>query len=431
MAPLPDPRALAASWIGFLILCGPAHAGGGSAAGRPDPAIASVTTGEPSTTCLAHALTTLGWRLEAGEAAMPEVMPGQPCERDSLADAHARGDLRLRLSGDQARDAAQARALLGHPASHCAYALRLGEATRRAVDRLVQNRRFRFSSLQTGWIGFGMGGARRDGWEPIRSFGRGFRPSTTPSAAIEGFYSGSVRAECGVGRQIAQYATVYELFGPHDFDAGFARDEIVIGTFNQLHTTSSILLGHSAGAFTRDGRGILAASQGRQAWNGLPGFIVHVFDRRSLDDVNNQAENFVVYRVSPAAAQALRLHGGFDHYNRQSRQLWTLARRSGLSAQRIFERLLYERDAALRAAISPETRRLVGEMEAILADPFFQGFEIYVHPKGVRPAAYHFARLLDRNPRTPFRIELALHNLHTTLYARWIDRALRECRPPG
>ena len=69
-------------------------------------------------------------------------------------------------------------------------------------------------------------------------------------------------------------------------------------------------------------------------------------------------------------------------------------------------------------------------MDAILADPFFQGFEIYVHPKGVKPVAYHFARLLDRNPRTPFRIELALHNLHTTIYDRWLAQRFEACTGP-
>ena len=37
------------------------------------------------------------------------------------------------------------------------------------------------------------------------------------------------------------------------------------------------------------------------------------------------------------------------------------------------------------------------------------------------------ARMLDRNPRTPYRIELALHNLHTTLYDRYVAWRLHEC----
>jgi len=45
----------------------------------------------------------------------------------------------------------------------------------------------------------------------------------------------------------------------------------------------------------------------------------------------------------------------------------------------------------------------------------------------VQPIAYHLVRLLDRNPRTPYTVELTLHNLHTTLYRRWIDHQLRAC----
>ena len=39
--------------------------------------------------------------------------------------------------------------------------------------------------------------------------------------------------------------------------------------------------------------------------------------------------------------------------------------------------------------------------------------------------------LLDRNPHTPFRIELALHNLHTTLYDRWVAYRVGACGRPG
>jgi hypothetical protein len=388
-------------------------------AGSPDPA-----------TCTIRVLRELGWQVERGDASSLRIDAGQACTRADQADARAQGDLQLLVPGKMAVTPALLEQLASHPASHCAYAMRLGESTRVAVDALVANPSFRFSALQTGWIGFGSGGARRDGWEPMRSFGRAFRPLASPSQAIQGFYRGSVRAECGVGRQIAQYGSVHELFGTHGFDAAFSRDEIVIGTFRQLNRSGSVLLGSAAGRFIHDGDGQQAAAQGRQAWSGLPGFIVHVFERHTLDDVNNQAENFVVYRVSDAAAKALQAHGGFAHYNRQAHALWELARRSELSAQRIFERLLHERDSRLRSAISPRNRSLIEQMDAILADPFFQGFEIYVHPKGVKPVAYHFARLLDRNPRTPFRIELALHNLHTTIYDRWLAQRFEACTGP-
>ncbi len=315
------------------------------------------------------------------------------------------------------------------PATTCAYGFALGDATRRAVDRLVGNRGYRFSALQIGWIGFGPTGSARDGWEPIASFGRGYRPRGANSQAIDAFYTGQVRGECGVGRQVAQYATQAELYGRAGFDAEFDADEIVIGTFNRLHATRSILLGTSAGRFTRDGRAMAAARSGRQAFMGLPGFIAHVFDRSTLDDINNQAENFVVYDVGTEAAAALRRRGGFAYYNQRSRVIWSLARTlPGRTSHRYFERLLVERDPRLRAALSTEGRATVDLLDAELADPFFREFTIYVHKLGIKPVGYHIARLLDRNPRTPFRIELTLHNLHTPLYARYVAYRLATCR---
>lgn len=305
----------------------------------------------------------------------------------------------------------------GGGACRASYLQALESATRRAIDKLVANEGFRFTALQSGWVGFGPGGPARDGWRRTVSFGRAFVPEQSPSLAIQGLYAGSFRAECGVGRQVAQYATLYELFGARDFDAHFANDEIVIGTFVQLNASHSVLLGRNAGEFTRDGRAVEASKTGR--FEGLPGFIFHVFDKSHLDDISNQAENFVVYEVSDPAKAALSAHRGFEHYNRINRDVWEIARTLDLTAQRIFERLLYEHDDRLLAAIAPENREPVLRMRALLDDPFYRGFRVYVHPKAVKPVGYHVARLLDRNPRTPFRIELGLHNLHTTLYDRW------------
>jgi hypothetical protein len=396
----------------------------------PVSAATATPAAKASNACLVEVLGELGWRLERADVARLSIAAGLPCEWGSVAEAHARGALRGQLPAAAADSRPLRRDLVrlfADPATHCGFSFLLGDATRTAVDRLVGNKRFRFSSLQAGWIGFGAGGAARDGWEPIRSLGRGFRPRSNPSAAIEGFYSGSVRAECGVGRQIAQYASLRELFGPRDFDAVFSRDEIVVGTFRQLGGSASVLLGSSAGEFSRDGRAVRAARQGRQAFSGLPGFIFHVFDASTLDDADNQAENFVVYAVSDAAARSLRESGGFETFNLRARELWELSRSLDLISRRSYERILHERDASLRARLPPRKRRVIERMDAILADPFFREFEIYVHPVGVKPLAYHFARLLDLNPRTPFRIELALHNLHTTIYARWVDQRLAHC----
>lgn len=380
--------------------------------------------------CTRTLLEQLGWRFVATDAGDVEVLAGAPCDRAGLAEAQAAGDLVVRVprSLDAAARARLERALLAHPATHCAYGFVLGAATRRAVDQLVDNPGYRFSAMQMGWIGFGPSGAARDGWQPIAWFGRGYQPRGGNYQAIAAFYNGQVRSECGVGRQVAQYATQAELYGPAGFDAEFAADEIVIGTFTRLHDTRSILLGSSAGSFTRDGRAEAASRAGRQAFMGLPGFIYHVLDRDTLDDVNNQAENFVVYQVGASAADALRLHGGFEYYNQRNRAIWQLSRLlPGRKTHGYFHRLLVEREPDLRAALSASERDVVEQMEAALADPFYQQFDIYVHKQGVKPVGFHIVRLLDLNPRTPFRIELALHNLHTTLYDRYVAYAIGEC----
>ncbi|MBH1543607.1 hypothetical protein JY440_16965 [Stenotrophomonas maltophilia] len=387
----------------------------------------------PSLDCAQGMLQRLGWRFEDAAVSAPQVHGGAVCTRASLAAAQAAGDLQVRWPAALAPTTRQAllQQLLDDPATVCAYAFELGAATRRATQALEDNPGFRFSGLQLGWIGFGVHGAPAQGWQRTRSLGRGFMPSAGNSRALEAFYSGAVRAECGVGRQVAQLATQRELYGDAAFDAGFAADELSIGTFLALHRTDSILLGAHAGEFFADGKAVRTSAMGRQAFVGVPGFIEHVYDKGTLDDLSNQAENFVVVEVGEDAAQALATHGGLAWYDQRNAEVWALAQDIPRTGQRYFERLLYERDPPLRARLAPRYHAALARMDQLLDDPFYRQFVIYVHPRGIRPIGYHIARLLDRNPRTPFSIDLAVHNLHTTLYRRWREAQLRHCAATG
>ncbi|MFT4408210.1 hypothetical protein ACLMOV_01080 [Stenotrophomonas muris] len=387
----------------------------------------------PSPDCTQGLLQRFGWRFEDAELRAPQVHKGPVCTRSSLAAAQAAGDLRVRWPADLPAGERQAllQQLLEDPATVCAYAFELGAATRRATSALQGNATFRFSGPQLGWIGFGLRGAPAQGWQRTRSFGRGFVPSAGNSHALQAFYSGAVRAECGVGRQVAQLATQRELYGDAAFDTEFAADELSIGTFLALHATDSILLGAHAGEFFADGKAVRTSAMGRQAFVGVPGFIEHVYDNGTLDDLSNQAENFVVVTVGEGAAQALAQHGGLAWYDQRNAELWNLAQDIPRIGQRYFERLLFERDTQLRARLAPRYHDTLARMDQLLDDPFYQQFVIYVHPRGIRPIGYHVARLLDRNPRTPFSIDLAVHNLHTTLYRRWREAQLRHCAATG
>ncbi|HDS1217321.1 hypothetical protein [Stenotrophomonas sp. Ps181] len=387
----------------------------------------------PSLDCTQGLLQRLGWRFQEASLTAPQVRGGPVCTRASLADSQAAGDLQVRWPAALPAAARQAllQQLLDDPATVCAYAFELGAATRRATSALQGNPTFRFSGPQLGWIGFGLQGAPAQGWQRTRSFGRGFVPRAGNSHALQAFYSGAVRAECGVGRQVAQLATQRELYGDAAFDTGFAAEELSIGTFLALHDTDSILLGAHAGDLFADGKAVRTSAMGRQAFVGVPGFIEHVYDKGTLDDLSNQAENFVVVDVGEGAAQALALHAGLAWYDQRNAELWKLAQDIPRIGQRYFERLLFERDPQLRAGLAPRYHAALVRMDQLLDDPFYQQFVIYVHPRGIRPIGYHIVRLLDRNPRTPFSIDLAVHNLHTTLYRRWREAQLRHCAATG
>ena len=383
--------------------------------------------------CEQGLLQRLGWRFETTAVEAPRIHGGPVCTRASLQAAQQAGDLQVRwpiTMSDEARQAVLQR-LLDDPATLCAYTFELGAAAQRAARALQDNPGFRFSGLQLGWIGLGAGGAPAQGWRNTRSFGRGYTPLAGNSRALETFYTGNVRAECGVGRQVAQLATQRELYGDAAFDGEFSADELSIGTLLGLHDTDSILLGAGAGEFFADGKAVRTAARGRSAFLGVPGFIEHVGDRSTLDDLSNQAENFIVVDVGADAAQALAAHGGLAWYDQRNAELWMLAQGIPRLGRRYFERLLYERDPGLRAQLEPRYRDTLARMDQLLDDPFYQQFVIYVHPRGIRPIGYHIIRLLDRNPRTSFSIDLALHNLHTTLYRRWREAQLRHCAATG
>ena len=421
----------------------PKHAprrGGGARSRRawlvllPVLLVQSIAAGLPARAaapaCAEALLAELGWTITTtATSAQPRIEAGAPCTRADLAAARAAGDLRVALPAhwEAPRRQAALAALLDAQATRCAYMFVLGDAARRATSALAANPGYRFSGLQLGWIGFGAGGARADGWERFRSFGRGYRPAGANSVALDAFTRGTVRSECGVGRQVAQLATQRALYGDAGFDAEFSPGELSIGTFVGLHDTDSILLGRHAGVFFRDGHGVRSAALGRQAFMGVPGFVFHVFDKAHLDDIHNQAQNFIVADVDQAAARALAMHGGLEHYDALNRQVWEQARALRAGGVRHFERLLVDRERRLWQALDEDQRAGLARIDALLADPFYRGFQVYVHRRGVRPVGYHVVRMLDRNPRTPYAIELGIHNLHTTLYQRWIGHRLRAC----
>lgn len=373
--------------------------------------------------CEAQVLQQLGWQA-APQSAQPWLQDALICQMSNLKAAQNQSLLYYPSHWHQ--DVAVLQAALNSQASRCAFQFKMSDAVQAATQKLSLNARFRFTAVQASWVNFGT--RERSLWQQTRSFGRRFEPKYSNSQAFEVFYSGKVRAECSTGRQIAQIATLRELFGDEDFNRVFTASELSIGTSVSLHETDSVLLGRHKGEWFQDGSGRKTAALGRQAWLGAPGMIVHVKEASYLDDVSNQAENFVVVAVSEAAQQQLSQGQGLTRFQRDNVQLWQLSQSINQVGMRYFERLLIEKDSTLWQALPPAQRIVAKQMLALLQQPFYQEFLIYVHPMGIKSVGFHVARLLDRNPRTPYTIELALHNIPTEVYQRWLQAQLQNCR---
>lgn len=370
--------------------------------------------------CIERALVDLGWTLHDGPM---HVAAGSPCERDGLADARAHGDLHAWLPADDTREEALRRLLLD-PASGCAFRLRLADATRDAVGALVANERYGFWRVGWRWLAFDRDAAAH--WRPTHSFGRGYVPATTNSAAIGVFARAGAHAECGVGRQVAQYAGFAALFGNDGFDAAFDRDEIVLGTFAKHAGTRSVLLGSGAGALVGDGLGRDAARRGRAALLASPAFLFAV-ERGRVVDIANQAQNGVVIEVEDAAFAALRDAGSLAPANAAALRAWQLSRAIERRGPRWFQRLLGEDDAIAWSLLPDDDRASAQAAREALAHALLDGISLYGHAHGVKPLRWWVARMLDRNPGTPYRFELANHNLDGEIRERWLAWRIALC----
>jgi len=371
--------------------------------------------------CVERVLGELGWTLAAGDALL--VQAGAPCSRSSAAAARAAGDLRATLPHGAGREDALRR-LLASPASTCAFRLLLADASRDAVAGLVANERFRFFGVQARWIEFDRDAAAA--WQSIASFGRAWQPRAGNHHAIATFRAGGVRAECGVGRQVAQYAAFDELFGSDGFDAAFARDEIVVGTFVQLVRSDSVLLGAGAGTLARDGLARDAARRGRAALLAAPAFLFAVH-RGRVGELANQAQNGVIVAIDDAAAATLAAEGGLVGANEAAARAWQLSRTIERRGPRWFQRLLGENDTRAWQLLTDEDRTAATAAQHALDHPVLAGINLYGHAHGVQPLRWWLARLLDRNPGTPYRFEVGNHNLDGEIRERWLAWRLSKC----
>jgi hypothetical protein len=379
-----------------------------------------------SAACQMAVLRELGWSVERVPGTSRLVYStGNPCDNSSLEESRSLGELRVRVPAvaDEATLQSSLRRVIASPASVCAYRFRVGSAARLAARKLQLNRGFYFYS--DGWPYVAISNVAR-WWGSClnRGYYSCIFPRRSNSDAMEDFVSGQIGTECALGLQAAEYATLREIFGDAGFNRSFQTQEIVIAPWTVLHGTGSATWGRLTNVDTEvDRNGAVTASLGSQAFLGFSGYIGNVFGEAYLDHPIDRGENFLTTFVSLSAGAELAARGGFTQYNAWNRRLYELGRMLPPSIERL---ALTNQDPDL-LPITANQRQAFAEMQAILRNPVYTGYQVFVHPLGTLTLGQHIVRLLERNPRTPYTFELYPSRMGRGIYARYVNLLLSRC----
>ena len=400
----------------------------------PDASIEAETNllsaASPTEKCALDHLKSLGWRvLPSATGTQPQIHAGTPCDSATLEEAQAKGDLVIELpaqssGADLTSLLAMLPGLTRDSASMCAYKFKVGQSVKAATQKLAANPGLRFSGNQITFVDFGIFANEFKGWRETSFLGTSYIPNRSNARSIKTFYNESVKMECAVGLQIAQYASLYELYGDADFDRAFEKQEIVIGVWDRLAYSPSVTQGSHRGRTLNDPLAQEISQQGTQALVGISGYIGNVFGEKFLDQSADRGENYIITSVSKAAGENLKKNHGLAYYNNQARKFWDLGQKLGRQQKGFYWSALARGQSM---GSSQQEREILSEMRAILADPVFSEIRVFVHPLKEMTYGMHLARLLDANPRTPYQITLYPDSVNEGLFDRYTQYQLSKC----
>ncbi len=280
------------------------------------------------------------------------------------------------------------------------------------------------------------------------------------SQAIEELQYEPVLADCNMAVDIAEYLAIDRVFGSQtaaafgdypwrpNSESPVLNARFYIGP-DEYKSTSVLMGKYTAetfegpdGQIMYDWSGLARASLGPQALIGSMGEIEHVNGPKFLDDLNNQAENFIIDNIGDNAVRALQSMGGIKGFDANLIKIWQLAEQIQSEigpAGRAYLRGLVKVNGnpfptsgmplALRitSGLSGDLAKNYVELSKLLRDPFLQETRLYVHPLGVNSIAYYLARLAVQNPRTPYKIRFTYDTIHGEIFNRWIITQLNRC----
>lgn len=425
----------------------------GAQASPEDFERAIATRGSPALQCKWGYLKKLGWKISDAASVDFSTNGGFPCDDASIEKAHERRVFQLPASGavdDRSWSEFEAKleTAFNHPGNFCAYKLLYEKAAKRATARMHGNTAVH--GMSTG-LQFGTGQSSRGqafchidspAWKPSKSL-LCTTAALTPSAAVECFYTAECVMECAAGRQSAELAVLYELFGPADFDQAFQPEEINVGTWGAVQ--SAARHPNYQRSWAQSDPEYLSDDYGRQSLIGIGGYLGNIKGERYLDSPANRGENYVIIDTSSRAAAALKSEG-MDGVNQRLKKVWDLFQGEPIEVRadsgkkvKFNRRLPADRVQALRNPSTPAIPDTYKGMEReeiyfrelavqeALNSAFLRDTVVYVFPIGPMTLREHVIRQLEINPRTPYRLRFDNEQANLNHYTRFRAHFTRGC----
>jgi len=258
------------------------------------------------------------------------------------------------------------------------------------------------------------------------------------SIAVDSLYHSFYLSDCGLGLQMAEYATAKELLGDEVFDRVFAANEIRVGQWSDVQSSQSFTHGVSARKILPP-QGLDYARSGYRSFIGVSGYIGAQKDATFLDDFSNGHENFVIVKSSAAAGQAWLARGGLQAYTAYLEKIWEFSRNVPPDELQAMENMARQgtldgaTDLQIQKNLPGDTQELFVSDYAepfarLLSDPFLRDTVLYVHPMGERSLAWHILRLARINSRTPYALFFYNDTAHAEVMDRWLKAQLDQCQ---
>lgn len=367
--------------------------------------------------CTLDYLRHLGWNIKPSEGSAIEITEGTPCEKESLAESKKGNELVISLprtatEADLKDLLSKLGSLSTSKASKCAYKFKVSEAAKKATDKLHRANTMGTYSFTNNSDPF-VGHFNKSHWG--QDSGNCISVCSSPSKAIQCYYSETCRSECAVGLQVASLAILYELYGDKEFDKRFQNQEICVGSWSRVQSSENPI---ERGFGGEDAEAQKYFELGKQALIGVRGYIGNLRGESYLDSSADRGENMVIVEASQKAIDEVKKLGGLRSGTRKINiEIW-----AGLTEG---SRKQSENDFLSSQGISPSTD--YSHAKELLKNPIYTDIKVYVHPLGLMTLGAHLERLGRNNPRTPYEFQLYPDRLMSTLYDRYKQANVDAC----